>query len=242
LILAQGWACPAVAVTIEQCRSLIDASPEAAIDFASDPAHVGGANNAKLCQAEAYIALNKPAQAAALYLDLAGHIPDKTLSLDLYRKSAWQYALANEEGKAKAALVQALALDPGNIGILYDRAAIESQTEDFWSAKTDLDTALSRIEPLSQTVLAVKIYILKAKIDKALGQRESAESDLEEALSLAPRELDALLNRGILRAEMGDVDGAKRDWQSVLEIGPNSEQAPYAHHLLNIVDKPKPEN
>jgi len=43
--------------------------------------------------------------------------------------------------------------------------------------------------------------------------------DLEQALKLQPSNATALLNRGITREMLRDVDGACKDWQKAYKLG-----------------------
>ena len=51
-----------------------------------------------------------------------------------------------------------------------------------------------------------------------------------------PGDAEALLERGILREQMGDVAGARRDWTHAKEVDPNSEAAELAAQNLTLLD------
>jgi two-component system nitrogen regulation sensor histidine kinase NtrY len=61
-----------------------------------------------------------------------------------------------------------------------------------------------------------------------------ALASVERALALAPDHPEALLERGILRQLRGDADGARRDWERVLAVAPDSLAADLADQNLSL--------
>src|SRR5262249_54962816 len=60
--------------------------------------------------------------------------------------------------------------------------------------------------------------IYRASAYRALYRLDAALADVDAALLHAPDSAPALLERGNIRRLMGNVDGARRDWQRVGEI------------------------
>jgi tetratricopeptide (TPR) repeat protein len=63
------------------------------------------------------------------------------------------------------------------------------------------------------------------------GEFELALSDLNEAIRLAPRDYQALLTRGRTYQAVGDLDGAIRDFTTVIDFVPASLHAHYNRGL-----------
>ncbi len=54
--------------------------------------------------------------------------------------------------------------------------------------------------------------MLRASARHAQGHKVEARADLEKALDLQPGMPDALLERGNMKREAGDIAGARADW------------------------------
>ena len=67
------------------------------------------------------------------------------------------------------------------------------------------------------------LLVLRASARRALKRYQDAKSDLEAALKLKPGDGDALVERGLLRKDLGDLGGARRDFQAALKS--SSEEA-----------------
>ena len=73
-----------------------------------------------------------------------------------------------------------------------------------------------------------------------MAQREAALADVEAALKLDPRNIDALLERGLQRRLAEDKAGARADWMAVLSIGPETAQGDDARLNLERLDVKAP--
>ncbi len=60
-----------------------------------------------------------------------------------------------------------------------------------------------------------------------LGDPQKAQSDLEAAVRLAPRELRVVLDAGHASADLGDHEGAEAHWRQALHLAPDSQEALY---------------
>ncbi|CAE7540060.1 unnamed protein product [Symbiodinium sp. CCMP2456] len=59
-----------------------------------------------------------------------------------------------------------------------------------------------------------------------------ALEDVNQALELDPSHPEALMERGILRYQEGDIRGARKDWQAVVDVAPNTPAAVAAKENL----------
>ena len=75
-----------------------------------------------------------------------------------------------------------------------------------------------------------------ASLALALTPQDPAEDSITTALRLAPRNAEALLERGILRQLRGEVQAARRDWERVLELAPDSPAADLAAQNLALIE------
>ncbi len=66
---------------------------------------------------------------------------------------------------------------------------------------------------------------LRAAVEAASGDLDAANRDLKQALSLAPSNVNSLLNYGTLMWKMGQKDAARDAYLKVLEIDKNNRQA-----------------
>src|SRR5882757_9362210 len=66
---------------------------------------------------------------------------------------------------------------------------------------------------------------LRAAIEAGLGNTDAANKDLQEALSLAPSNINSLLNYGSLQWKMGQKDAAQNTFAKALELDPRNRTA-----------------
>jgi tetratricopeptide (TPR) repeat protein len=79
-------------------------------------------------------------------------------------------------------------------------------------------------------------WIWRAAAQRRLESLGPAEDSITTALRLAPRNVEALLERGILRQLRGEAEAARRDWERVLEFAPNSAAADLAAQNLALIE------
>jgi tetratricopeptide (TPR) repeat protein len=82
----------------------------------------------------------------------------------------------------------------------------------------------------------VEAWIWRAAAQRRLEQLRPAEDSITAALRLAPRNVEALLERGILRQLRGEAEAARRDWERVLELAPDSPAADLAAQNLALIE------
>jgi len=66
---------------------------------------------------------------------------------------------------------------------------------------------------------------LRAAVESASGNLDAANRDLKEALSLAPRNVNSLMNFGMLQWKLGQKDAARDTFTKVLDLDKNNRQA-----------------
>jgi tetratricopeptide (TPR) repeat protein len=106
---------------------------------------------------------------------------------------------------------------------LYE--AYERQDDDV-NAKAQLQQAATAIQqvqvPDSQHPEMLR---LRAAVESASGDLQAANRDLQEALSLAPSNVNSLMNFGTLQWKLGQKDAARATFSKVLELDRNNRQA-----------------
>ena len=63
---------------------------------------------------------------------------------------------------------------------------------------------------------------------------QDANADIEAALKLKPGDGDALVERGLLRRQLGDLGGARRDFEAVLKTGAGNAAAQAKANLEDL--------
>ncbi len=113
-----------------------------------------------------------------------------------------------------ARLTKAISLDEE----LADARLLRGQTllamGDAKSAEEDADWLMARAEDNEDVLL------LKARLEAALGNADAAIELYGRVTDVNPFQTDAYRERGALRYEQGDKQGAEEDMQKVLELNP----------------------
>jgi Flp pilus assembly protein TadD len=123
-----------------------------------------------------------------------------------------------------------LALTPQDPDLLLERALARLALDQVSGALADLDLAAVLDADRAET------WIWRAAAQRRLENFRSAEDSITTALRLAPRNVEALLERGILRQLRGEVEAARRDWERVLELAADSPAADLAAQNLALIE------
>jgi tetratricopeptide (TPR) repeat protein len=211
----------------ERCMTLARQSPQSAFNAATQWQGEGGGAAAIHCSAVALVAMRRYAEAAAR-LDQLAHDRSVTGAFprgDLLDQAGNAWLLANNPTNAVASFTTALVLAPDDPDILADRARARAARHDWHGAEADLTAALARAS-------RPELYVLRASARHAMGNKTGARADIESALRLSPRDPEALVERGAMKAEAGDASGALSDWNATIAAAPSSDAAQTARQYL----------
>ncbi len=220
------------AATYERCMTLARDDPAAAKKLAEDWLKRGGFHPAEHCYAAALIGLGDYRDAAGRLDALAEamtHAP-AGLRAGVLDQAAQAWLLAGDAGRAYDDDSTALSLDPGNAGLLVDRAEAAGAARRYDEAIADLDRVL-KADPKRLDAL-----IYRATAYRELGEPAPALADIDAALQLAPDSIPALLERGNILAIKGDAAGARRAWERVAALAPETAAAAAAKANLARLD------
>jgi tetratricopeptide (TPR) repeat protein len=184
-----------------------------------------------LSAAQALVNLGQP-DAARPFLDAA-----RQIDANNYRMHAIQAALAESQYRLNDAAEEyklALTNLPKGVpeGPLYpielrlNLYELYVRAEDQAGAKQQLDLAKSEIDQLQVASSArPEMLRLRAAVESASGNLDAANADLKEALSLAPSNVNSLLNYGNLQWKLGQKDAARETFTKVLDVDRNNRTA-----------------
>ena len=117
--------------------------------------------------------------------------------------------------KKAAPLLGQLKGDPNNVGLLLQVGAIYHITHQFSDAATYYGRA-AQIQP--------RDVAIRTKLASSLfreGDADGAIAQLNQALSIDPKDANTLFNLGMIRLEgKGDTKGALAAWQQLLKTNP----------------------
>ncbi|HJM90405.1 MAG: tetratricopeptide repeat protein [Alphaproteobacteria bacterium] len=190
------------------CIALTYREPWQAFETAETWAGLDGGAPARHCAAMALLeakAYDRAAQrlealAAALPAD---HFPSPG---DVLAQAANVWLLGGRPELALQAIDLALQYDPNRAVYLVDRGRILAESGDHAGALIDLERAKA-LDPNDDDAAAFRASALRH-----LGRPDDAREAINQALALNPANPSARLERGILRLEAGDRDGARADW------------------------------
>lgn len=136
-----------------------------------------------------------------------------------------QVVALSEQGATKTA---ALMLDEIIISPQIDaaeRQPLLMQSAALWRQLGDSDAALSAMDNALKISPSAAIYVERSALLAENRDWEGARSDLDRALSLEPRNEEALTLRASARRRLGDNEGAQRDALLAIEYRPVSAAA-----------------
>lgn len=116
---------------------------------------------------------------------------------------------------AIARLTKAVVLDPDFADARLLRAQVLTKMGEVKGAKEDVDWLMARHADHEDVVLAA------ARLAQAEGQTDEALQLYTRLIDMNPFHLEAYHERGRLRYEAGDKQGAEEDMQKLLELNPN---------------------
>ncbi len=100
---------------------------------------------------------------------------------------------------------------------------LDLRQEDEAGAKQQLESALAQINQVTVPASSrPEMLRLRAAIEAGSGNVDAANKDLQEALSLAPSNLNSLLNYGNLQWKIGQKDAAQATFSKVVALDPHN--------------------
>ena len=185
----------------------------------------------ELSAAQAWVNAGQP-DAARPFLEAAKQIDNNN-----YRLHAILGSIAESEDRIPEAAdeyKQALDHLPAHAveGPLYpvelrlNLYEMEVRQDDADAAKQELEAATASLQTIQVSEQTrPEMLRLRSVVESAAGDLDAANRDLKEALALAPRNVNSLVNLGSLLWKMGQKDAARDTFTKVLELDDNNRQA-----------------
>ena len=213
----------------QACLTLAEKHPAEALESAQTWLNHGGGDHARLCQALALFHKGDFTAAGTRLEELAPVLgkDDPKAGASILGRAGWAWLRAGDNARAERAYSRALALQPAAVDLLIDRAIARAEAERFWDAVADLDAALAK-DPRRP-----EAYLYRAAAHKALANNRQAFADIDRALELRPGDPDALLLRANIKAQAGNLAGAREDWGQIVRNAPDSAAARTAQANLD---------
>ena len=140
---------------------------------------------------------------------------------DYFDSAAARLQKGESEGAIKD-LTRAIELNPQYVEAFFARAQLLFLKKDLNKALADYNKVM---ELAPNFPAAGLVYKNRSVIRQFNGDRDGALADLNQAVSLNPKDAGAYGNRGVIRALQEDLDGAASDYEKAIELNPNSPPA-----------------
>ncbi|PZR12148.1 MAG: hypothetical protein DI532_14595 [Azospirillum brasilense] len=213
-----------------RCLDQIPDDPQGALAFAEAwQDRAGTSNGSRHCQALALLALGDGERAAPRLEALAAQTGfNNTARAVLYGQAGQAWMAIGDAGRAYAATTLGLALAPDTADLLVDRALASGSLGRYADSLADA-TRATELDPDRPDA-----WVFRAAALRHLDRPQEALHAIDRALTIASDNAEALLERGILRQLNGDLDGAREDWESVIQSAPESAAADLAQQNLAL--------
>ena len=106
----------------------------------------------------------------------------------------------------------ALTISAGDADLFTDLGRADAMLRNWKEAVLDLNAAIALRRDAG-------VLVLRASAHRALKDYRAALADLNAALAIRPGNGDALLERGLLRRDLGDIGGARKDFAAAQKNG-----------------------
>jgi tetratricopeptide (TPR) repeat protein len=214
----------------DNCLSLANLNPTAALGVAGKWANERGGSPAQHCAAVALVGLKRYAEAAEK-LDALGRAPGMgDLRSSLFDQAGNAWMLDGETGKAVDSFQAALALSASDADLYADLARAQAMQAAWPEVESDLNAALAI------NAKRPDLLVLRASALRAQNRIADARADIEAAIRLSPRNAEAMVERGSLKRDSGDLPGARQDFQAALTLAPAPETEDAARRNLAALD------
>ena len=125
------------------------------------------------------------------------------------------YEDAGDTDRAVSALRQAILLDPMNVHLYLDFAAVSAAHQSFQVGINVVNDGIG-LQPK-----AAQLYFARGVLYIQLGQYDEAQADFEKAYQLDPNQSLSVAAQGLAAADANDLDRALATVQTKLERKPN---------------------
>lgn len=218
------------------CITLSYREPWKAFEAAEAWAAVDGGPAARHCAALSLLEAKQYDRAAARLEILAAALPPEHVPSpgDIMAQAANVWFLGGRITRALQAIDMALQYDPDKPSHLIDLGRIQAERKDYAKALAALDRAVA-LAPGDDDAAAFRASALRH-----LNRENEAMAAIERALALNPDNPSARLERGLLRLQQGDRDGARADWlRAATDHGGTPAGDAAQNHLQQLELKPK---
>ncbi|AOX20627.1 tetratricopeptide repeat protein [Kozakia baliensis] len=224
-----------------QCLTRLSDNPSAVLAQARDWERHGGGVEAGQCGALALLEMGEAPEAAQRFDALAASLaagrppspadPHAAQIARLAGQAARAWLLTGNTIPAEASAHYALSWTPDDLGLRILLAQSQYDRSDFAASLATLDRL-----PERGADDATHAYVLRASVHRRLGQIDAGLQDVARALALSPEDVDALLERGILRARHGEMAKAREDWDRVIALSPDTHDAYLARQDEDVLE------
>lgn len=159
------------------------------------------------------------------------HPLSPSYQIELYRLESLAYASMQELTKAEALLEEAQRKYPGEETLPETLAQIYMRAGQFTNMLAAVEQAL-KINPKNP-----KALLNKSAVCIELGMFAEAIPPLNQLLQTEPSNAAARLNRAIAQLRTGDLEGAKRDYEMLLELLPDPQKHTAHFGLAKIAER-----
>ncbi len=244
--------------SINTCIAMVGDDPFGALDYAQEWQRQEHSYQAQRCRALALLYTGDEATAAKMLDELAQRAQNShNISPHNNKGEMLSYArIASEAASAWLALGEikkaqkiaayGLSLAPRDQALLVLQAralllqgkmsqVIESLTPLLSQKQKDLNKSYTKSYRNLHGKISAQVFVILASAEQKMGQLDAALEYIQKAIYMNPQDSVALLERGIIREQSGDMTGAMQDWQKVLEIAPDSHEANMAQQDLDVM-------
>jgi tetratricopeptide (TPR) repeat protein len=222
-------------LTYDYCIQLTKLKPEQAVELAGKWIAIGGGDAAHHCQALAMIGMQNYGEGASRLEELAQKSKQEPqMRAAMLEQAGQAWMLQGEPQRAYEADTAGLKLAmPGSseqVILLVDRSAALAEGAQYKEAIADLDAAL-KISPDNGDALA-----FRASAHRHLGELDLAFADADQAVKKNAKNITALLERGLIYRAQNHLAEARRDFDQVSQLAPDSEEAKTARENMAELD------
>ncbi|TXH37482.1 MAG: hypothetical protein E6Q98_06730 [Rhodospirillaceae bacterium] len=214
------------------CLLLAKRAPDQAVESAVAWEKQGGGDAARHCKALGLINMGQVEDGALELERIAQTMPQEKarIAAQLFGQAAQAWIRAEKPQLALHDQNEGLKLQPKDVDLLIDRATTYGNAGMYFESLEDLNAAaeLDKSRP--------EIYAFRAAAYRHLENRAMAMDNVDQALKLDPNFALALLERGKLKQQQGDIAGARQDWLKVVRLVPNTPIADEAQHGIEQID------